>query len=357
MTWFFRIAFWGGLLFFLLLLMSAHPENALISWILYFAFYYGNRWWMRFTLRRKKFKLYFFTVILVILFIGTIACTLLIDSGSKISEAQNSFFDELLKGSSDSSRQMIDSGAAAIAIFFLYFSHYIFLSLMQMVNFQVTVVKDWFHGAHMDDKLEHTTDKLLKTELNPHLFKNMLNNIYTLVLLKKDEAAIAIEKLKSFMEYMLYGSNDKRVALSKEIEYISDLIEIEKFRLPENFKLSFKISGNPDGKFIAPLILLPFIENVFRHGDLSSEQAFIDISIKIKSNHLEYAVKNNIPVRKSDTHEYKGGKGLSNLKSRLEITYRGFLGSNYILKTEPNGSTYNACLELLDLEKPENQGA
>lgn len=355
MKWFFRIAFWGGLLLFLLLLMSAHPENAFISWILYFAFYYCNRWWMRFTLRKGRFKLYFFTVALLIFIVGLVNFTLLLNSGNNIERGQRAFLEEMMDDPSFSGndRQIASDVLTVAGGFLLLFSHYIFLSLMQMVNFQITVVRDWFHGAHIEDKLSHTEGQLLKTELNPHLFKNMLNNIYSLVLQKKDEAAEAIVKLKSFMEYMLYETNEQRVPLEKEIAYISDLVEIEKLRLPENFNLQFKIVGKTDGKFIAPLLLLPFIENAFRHGDINNEKAFIDISLKVNDNTLEYKVKNKIPD-KVVSRSSPGGKGLSNLQARLKGNYSGMLGVPlYVLETAAKGSAYQASLEIHDLDKPE----
>ncbi|GIW50642.1 MAG: hypothetical protein KatS3mg080_1253 [Anoxybacillus sp.] len=329
MTWFFRIVFWGGLLATLFLLMQEKPENAAISWALYFGFYYGNRLWMRFILRRRKFALYFFTLAAAIIAIGTVNCALF-EPG------------------------MYNSKYADVVDVIFCPSGFILLGLMQMVNFQVTVMRDWFHGVHVEEKLILTENALLKTELNPHLFKNMLNNIYSLVLQKKDEAADAIVKLKSFMEYMLYETNDKRVPLEKEINYIRDLVEIERLRLPENFNLTFQVTGNPDGKYIAPLVLLPFVENVFRHADLTSEKAFISISMKINGSSLEYEVKNKIPET-TVAKKAPGGKGLNNLKARLKNSYSGLLGvPMYGMETRSKGSIYTASLEILDLCKPEN---
>ncbi|HXH18559.1 MAG TPA: histidine kinase [Chitinophagales bacterium] len=345
MTWFFRVAFWGGLAVFLFLLMSAKPENALISWVIYFGFYYGNRWWMRFTLRRRKFGLYFASVIALILIAGTVIFSLLGDAA-----------DELMSGENLSAQEKeIAEVFSALGTFVLLPLNYGFLAFMQMVNFQVTVVRDWFHGAHVEDKLTHTEGQLLKTELNPHLFKNMLNNIYSLVLQKKDEAADAIVKLKSFMEYMLYDTNEPRVPLEKEIAYIHDLVEIERLRLPENFNLKFKVTGKAEGKYIAPLLLLPFIENAFRHGDLNSEKAFIDISLKVDDDSLEYRVKNKIPD-KSLSKNSPGGKGLKNLEARLKGSYSGLLGvPMYALETETKGSAYQASLEIIDLDKTDKR--
>jgi len=334
MTWFFRIAFWGGLLTALLLLMSA--ETAFISWALYFGFYYGNRWWMRFTLRRRRFALYFITAFITAVIIGTINLIFYAQAGETLA----------------SDNQFKDIEALMVVLGFL---NYLFVFFLQTLSFQSTVVKDWFHGAHLEDKLTYTTDKLLKTELNPHLFKNMLNNIYSLVLQKKDEAAEAIVKLKSFMEYMLYDTNDSRVPLEREIAYIRDLVEIEKLRLPENFNLKFSVTGNAKDKYIAPLLLLPFVENVFRHADLNSENGYVNISIKVKDDSLEYAVKNKVPKAQAEKTG-KGGKGLTNLKARLKSSYTAALGVPlYSLETEQNNSTYTARLELLDLDAPDKK--
>lgn len=325
MTWFFRTVLWGGTLIFLLLTLSVEPAITFFAWLLYLGFYYGNRWWMRFTLRRRKFALYFITAFITAISIGTINLTFYADAAESLAK---------------------EAGALLITLGFL---NYLFVFFLQTLSFQSTVVKDWFHGVHIEDKLTHTQGKLLKTELNPHLFKNMLNNIYSLVIQKKDEAADAIVKLQSFMEYMLYDSNGKKVPLKKEIAYINDLVEIEKLRLPPGFKLNFKVSGNPEGKHIAPLVLLPFIENVFRHGDMNGGEGFIEIAINVKDSRLEYAVKNKVAAAQQEQVK-KGGIGLNNLRSRLDMTYPGLLGSkNYKLTSGSNGTIYSAQLEIYDL--------
>jgi len=185
---------------------------------------------------------------------------------------------------------------------------------------------DWY--AIQNQKAELITQNqaselaLLRSQVNPHFLFNTLNNIYSLVYKKADEAPEAIMRLSSIMRYMLYDATTDKVLLDKEIEYLQSFIELQKLRLRRKDSLEFIIEGNSDERYIAPMLLIPFVENAFKHGDKSGIQPCIFIKLKIEPQRIVFEVKNR--VRKNNTIIPKdriGGSGLNNIRRRLELLY------------------------------------
>jgi LytS/YehU family sensor histidine kinase len=133
----------------------------------------------------------------------------------------------------------------------------------------------------------------LKNQLNPHFLFNTLNNLYALAIKKSDQAPEVIEKLSDILDYMLYRCNSKFVPIQKEIELIENYIALEKIRYGNRVQISFKNNSTEDSK-IAPLLLLTFIENAFKHG-VSQElkEAFISIVISSDKNHIIFNIENS----------------------------------------------------------------
>lgn len=165
----------------------------------------------------------------------------------------------------------------------------------------------------------------LKAQVHPHFLFNTLNNLYSLTLKQSDLAPKVVLKLSELLNYMLYEASEKEVLLSREIDHFSNYIEIERIRYGNRLDLSLNISGEIYEKSIQPLILLPFIENSFKHS-LSNEleKAWITIDLKIKNNILAFKVENSKgpSVREPDTLQ-PNGIGLVNVKRRLELLYPG----------------------------------
>jgi hypothetical protein len=160
----------------------------------------------------------------------------------------------------------------------------------------------------------------LKAQINPHFLFNTLNSIYSLALTKSDDTASAIVKLSGMMRYVITESQHHFVSLDKEISYISDYIELQKFRLVDWVKLSYTITGDTAGKQIAPLLLIPFIENAFKYGVNAEEDSVITINILIGEQSLTLEVRNNKVQINAEAHE-SSGLGLENTKGRLELLY------------------------------------
>ncbi|MBK8805311.1 MAG: histidine kinase [Bacteroidales bacterium] len=159
----------------------------------------------------------------------------------------------------------------------------------------------------------------LKTQINPHFLFNVLNSIYSLSLKKSDKVPEIILKLSEMMRYMLYESEVNKVSLDKEIDYINNYISLQKLRVFENCTITFSVSDNTNGVTIAPMILIPFVENAFKHGISHTDDSPIDISLERKDSKLLFTVKNKL--HKNLHTDKTGGIGIQNVKRRLELLY------------------------------------
>lgn len=160
----------------------------------------------------------------------------------------------------------------------------------------------------------------LKAQINPHFLFNTLNSIYALTVQKSDNAPESVTKLSSIMRYSITDAAQDFVGLDKELNYINAYVELEKLRLTEKVKLNYSVTGNAEGKKIAPLIFIPFIENAFKYGVSTKDNSVIDIAIKIEAASLNVAVKN---TKARANLENKLGLGIENTKKRLRLSYPG----------------------------------
>ncbi|MDE5420588.1 sensor histidine kinase [Ancylomarina sp. DW003] len=180
----------------------------------------------------------------------------------------------------------------------------------------------------------------LKSQMNPHFFFNTLNNIYGLAYQKEDSAPTAILKLSEAMRYIIYETQSDRVTLNKELQFINNYIKLERLRLLNKDNLNFQNEIGLHAGKIAPLILLPFIENCFKHSNIDeSEQSEINISIWIENHYLHLSCGNTI----SKKANYKeGGIGTKNVTKRLKLLY----GDNFSLEKEEDENNYFTLLRV-----------
>lgn len=171
------------------------------------------------------------------------------------------------------------------------------------------------------EKLESEL-KYLKAQIHPHFLFNTLNNLYALTLQNSSKASDMVIKLSGLLDYMLYHSNNERVGLQKELTIIEDYIELEKLRYGERLKLNYEVSGSTQGIEIAPLILIPFVENAFKHGasnDRSKPE--ININVEITNDNLKLKINNTVPKHAQTPKNGSNGIGLENIRRRLELIY------------------------------------
>ncbi|MFW5872529.1 MAG: sensor histidine kinase [bacterium] len=187
-----------------------------------------------------------------------------------------------------------------------------------------TWIKKEKSNQHLkEEKLSAELD-FLKAQLNPHFLFNVLNMAFSSATSSGDErTADMIEKLAGLMRYMLYESNVDKIELSKEIAYIENYINLQKLRLSDDLpvSISFKTKGNCNKNKIAPLILIPFIENAFKYGIKLGEKSKIDIDLYIKDDNLQFTVENTIFNTQGNLEDKNSGLGLKNVIKRLSILY------------------------------------
>lgn len=172
----------------------------------------------------------------------------------------------------------------------------------------------------------------LKAQINPHFLFNTLNSLYALTIQKSDAAPDAVIRLSSMMRYVVTESAGDLVPLHKEINYITDYIDLQKLRIPDTSRLEYTVTGDPHGKRIAPLVLIPFIENAFKYGINSEEDWHITIHIEIRENDFILVVKNN-KVSVNFPDEHLSEQGIYNTQKRLGFIYPG--QHDLTIKDEP----------------------
>ncbi|MCU0467297.1 MAG: histidine kinase [Arcicella sp.] len=204
--------------------------------------------------------------------------------------------------------------------------------------------EDWFELEAKRKQIENEklTAELtfLKAQINPHFLFNTLNNLYYLAFTNSPNTTEVIAKLSQMMRYMIYDSNNQKVLLSKEIEYIENYISLEKLRLNNEVPINFTVAGSLNQVEIVPLILITFLENAFKHGvSNNSTDAFIFVKLSVDKNRLVYTVENS-KLPKND-HE-KSGIGLQNVGRRLALSYP----DKYVLEVENTYQSYKVSLSL-----------
>ncbi len=196
----------------------------------------------------------------------------------------------------------------------------------------LAMVIKWFKFWYQDQKTNQqlAREKLqselnfLKAQVHPHFLFNTLNNLYALTLKQSKEAPSVVLKLSDLLDYMLYECNSDLVPLVKEIKLVEDYISLEKIRYGKRLEVSFNTRGELDGKMIAPLLILPFVENCFKHG-VSEEidQSWVSIDLSYEGRELILKVENSRSSndKNQDHFNYKEGIGLKNVTRRLELIY------------------------------------
>jgi len=160
----------------------------------------------------------------------------------------------------------------------------------------------------------------LKSQINPHFLYNTLNYIYALAIPVSKQLAEAVLRLSSLMRYTLSESPNGKVRLTKEIEYLESYIALSKMRFAPHFHVNFKAEGWKETDEIAALILIPFVENAFKHGVIDESDHPIIISLAVKSQSLLFQVSNKIGTALKDP---SSGIGLANVQRRLDLIYPG----------------------------------
>lgn len=211
-------------------------------------------------------------------------------------------------------REWIFNDIRLIVIFFIY-------------SFLIRLAVNWYDNqklqAEFIQQKQISELALLRSQVNPHFFFNTLNNIYSLVYQKSEDAPEAVMKLSSIMRYMLYDATTDKVLLEKEIEYLKSFIELEKLRLKNKDFVLLDIRGSAEGLVIAPMLLIPFVENAFKHASRAVAAPGIRVTLDILPEQIVFEVRNYIRKNQNAPRDQQGGIGLINIRRRLELLYPG----------------------------------
>ncbi|MEQ8472164.1 MAG: sensor histidine kinase [Marinoscillum sp.] len=180
--------------------------------------------------------------------------------------------------------------------------------------------RDTLVRKELEKEKVSTELSFLKAQINPHFFFNTLNNIYALTSLNVTTAQKAIHMLSAMMRYVLYDSRKELTTISQEIKFVENYIELMKLRLPEKVTINFVKPVDAPQELIAPMLLLPYVENAFKHGISSQTPSVIDVEITQQNSMLHMLVRNRI--YESNGLKLEGsGIGMSNTQRRLDLIY------------------------------------
>lgn len=191
-------------------------------------------------------------------------------------------------------------------------------SLLSVIRFANQKEKE----AMALEKIQLETEiKFLKSQINPHFLFNSLHNIYSLSVMKSELASSQLLQLSDILRYMLHDSNEEKVPLTREVEYLRNYLGLAQLKDSRGMDVSFTVPAENSNLVVAPLLFIPFVENAFKHSQIEDlENGYIRISLNIKGQELEFNVENSKPKNVYRKDEV-GGIGLSNIKQRLKLLY------------------------------------
>jgi two-component system LytT family sensor kinase len=225
----------------------------------------------------------------------------------------------------------------------MHFSGVIAMSVAAGFGTVFRIVTGWFdemQNARIQEEEKLRSElMLLKAQVNPHFLFNTLNNIDSLIHTDQAKASEALIKLSSLLRYVIYDAVKDKVPLRMELEHIEGYIDLQRLRYSRNNSISFEINGDPEGKMIAPVLFMPFIENAFKHTTSEGIARGLDVRFNIHEDSIDFYCSNYLTLSEN---KGIGGFGLENAMKRLEIQYPG----RYALQTGSSDEKYITTLTL-----------
>lgn len=215
----------------------------------------------------------------------------------------------------------------------------------------VYFIKEWYKLKDIANKLVviekekiETEHQALKAQLNPHFLFNTLNNLYAQCIAKSDDAPKTVLKLSGLMSYILYECKEEFVILQKELTFLNDYISLEKLRLNKlDVNFDIDIDESAENIKIAPLLLIPFVENAFKHSRTDAEFTYINMNLIIKNKQFIFTCENIIGNKITKVAEKYHGVGIKNVKKRLALIYP----NQHQLITKQTNGNYLVKLEII----------
>ena len=187
---------------------------------------------------------------------------------------------------------------------------------------------------NLEQQLEY-----LRYQINPHFFMNTLNNIHALVDIDPEQAKGTIVELSKMMRFILYEGDKNGVTLSREMEFLRTYVALMRLRYTDRVSIRTELPREVPDRSVPPLMLIPFVENAFKHGISYRRPSFIDIRVRVEGDRLHFICLNS---KAEKPNEEKGGVGLANVRKRLDLLF----GSNYMLEIRDEAERYSVELNI-----------
>jgi two-component system LytT family sensor kinase len=321
---FVQLTFWVGYFVLLAFVFSniqpieeALMRSAISVSFQAFAYYFNMNQLFPMLLKHRKQWLYFFNVLLTLV-TSVLLITLL--------ERFLFFPDDAPDKMAAPHRFLIykEEGLSGFGLARMFFN-FVIVSMVMVISISVASIQNATQRAQREAELKgenlESEMKFLKSQVNPHFLFNALNNIYSLSVIKSDQAPETILKLSDMLRYILYECNEEKVLLSKEIAYINNYIELQQLKTEDQQNIQFTCDNSNATATIAPMLFIPFIENSFKHSKIEdTENGWVKMELKNDENTLEFKAENSVPQHQY-TKDKVGGIGLENVKRRLELLY------------------------------------
>lgn len=227
--------------------------------------------------------------------------------------------------------------------------YYIFMFFVNLMVFlfslPLRLAFDYFKVRRQQEQLQKRTAEaelnLLKAQVQPHFLFNTLNNIYFVAQRESPATAVLLERLSNIMRYFVDEGPKEKIQLVREVDFLRDYIHLEKVRMRHPLQMDFTVKGETAEVSIPPMLLIPLVENVFKHGiNKRSEENLLVLTITVSDDKLSLEVRNRLFEEVEPAQH--GGNGLANLRSRLELLY----GDRYSLQTVKQDGLFIASLTI-----------
>jgi two-component system LytT family sensor kinase len=211
-------------------------------------------------------------------------------------------------------------GFSLFVFFFLFPCIFILACSTAFTMFRDKLQSDRLAIEKQTENLK-TELSFLRSQVSPHFMFNVLNNMVSLARKKSDQLEPSLFKLSSLLRYMLYETDEEKVLLEREVEYLQSYIDLQQQRFGSKVKVNLVIEGVDRNAFIHPMLLIPFVENAFKHGTGYKNNSEINIHLKAKENVLNFMVSNYFDSSIIQVKDKTSGIGLQNVKRRLNLLY------------------------------------
>lgn len=226
-----------------------------------------------------------------------------------------------------------------------FFNFFVFLFILAC-SIAYRTIKDKMAADNLAIEKENeflkTELSLLRSQVSPHFMFNVLNNMVALARKQSDMLEPSLIKLSSLMRYMLYETDEAKVSLEKEEEYLRSYIDLQQQRFGKKVSIHTTFHQTDKNYFIEPMLLIPFVENAFKHGTGMIDQAHISIDLKATNNVLRFMVQNKYNPQSEEVKDNASGIGLNNVARRLNLLYR----NNHRMQIDKTTEHFTVSLEI-----------